>query len=87
MVSTNNPKRKILKRVTEINFEKYCLKLQIRRRLQDVWYNTTLFSLGYRICQNDLRGKTIVMIGATSDIVWIFGIVTDPSEHFPLSNC
>jgi len=82
MVSTNNPKRKILKRVTEINFEKYCPKLQIRRRLQDVWYNTTLFSLGYRICQNDLRGKTIVMIGATSDIVWILRSFQTPPNTF-----
>ena len=87
MVSTNNLKGKILKRVTEINFENYCPKLQIRRRLQDVWYNTNLFSLGHRICQNDLRGKTIVMIGATSDIVWICGINPVPSELSPLINC
>lgn len=91
MVSTNDPKREILKRIkclkriTEINIKKYCPKLQIRRRLQDVWYNTTLFPLGHRICQKDLRGKTIVMIGATSDIVWICGIVPVPSKHSPLS--
>lgn len=93
MVSTNDPKRKILKRieilkrVTEINIKKYCPKLEIRRHLKEVWYNSTLFPLGHRICQKDLRGKTIVMIGATSDIVWIFGIVLVPSQLSPLSNC
>jgi hypothetical protein len=87
MVSTNDPKREILKRITEINIKKSCSKLEIRRHLQNVWYNTTLFRLGHRICQKDLRGKTIVMIGATSDIVWICGIVPVPSQLSPLSNC
>jgi hypothetical protein len=86
MVSTSDTKRKILKGLAEINFEKFCPKLQIRRRLQDVWYTTTLFPLGHRIRQNDFRGKTIVMIGATSELVWICGILPVPSKYFLLGN-
>jgi hypothetical protein len=87
MVSTNELKREILKRISKINLKKYWPKLQIRRRLQDVWYHPTVFPLGHRICRKDLCGKTIVMIGATSDIVWIYGIVPVSSQLSPLSDC